>query len=160
MTECRGVTVFFAAWRLWTKLHPLPLVFFFTGKTGVLQGLVGRLWALKGFFIYRVLIHSGERFWGISLKLGGGMRSGFCWCQLKILHKEDGSWPKRKKWPVSPDSVIVLSEIEHRKDAEGHLFPLVGYFDYYCQILELFPPFGRKKFWPDNFLRHFSSISE
>lgn len=61
---------------------------------------------------------------------------------------------------MSRDSAIVLSETEHRKDAEGHLFPLVGDFDYYCQILESFHPLGRMKFWLDIFLRNLSPINE
>lgn len=50
--------------------------------------------------------------------------------------------------------------MEQIKDSKGHLFHLVGYTDEDCQILELFPPLGRKGFWHDTSLRSFSQINE
>lgn len=41
-----------------------------------------------------------------------------------------------------------------------NLIHLIGYFDGYCQILELFFPFGRNKFQHDTFLRSLSLINE
>lgn len=61
------------------------------------------------------------------------------------------------KQSVSPDSAIVVSE--QIKDVISHLIHLVGYFDYYCQIQELFPIFGKEKFQNDIFLRSLSPIN-
>ena len=47
----------------------------------------------------------------------------------------------------------------NRKMSKGHLIPPISYFDYCCQILELLPPFGRKKFWHTPFLRNLSPIN-
>lgn len=44
---------------------------------------------------------------------------------------------------MSPDSAIV-SEIKLIKMPKDHLLLLVGYFDDYCQILELFPLLGER----------------
>lgn len=41
----------------------------------------------------------------------------------------------------------MLDTEQIKKMSKGLFIYLAGYFDGYCQILELFPPFGRKKFW-------------
>lgn len=44
--------------------------------------------------------------------------------------------------------------------SKDHLIFLAGYFDYYCQILELLTPLGRKKFQSGTFLKNLSPASE
>ena len=44
--------------------------------------------------------------------------------------------------------------------SKDHLSHLVGYLDDYYQFLELFTPFGRKKFWHDTSLRSVSLINK
>lgn len=69
---CLGITVLFIAQRSWTNLHPQSFSFLI-GKIGVKGPSAGDVEALdfiifyygfdalKGFFIYRVLINSEER---------------------------------------------------------------------------------------------------
>lgn len=38
-----------------------------------------------------------------------------------------------------PESALLSSETEEIEDVKVYLIHLVGYFDEYCQILELFP---------------------
>ena len=42
--------------------------------------------------------------------------------------------------------------------SKGHLIHLVSYFDDYYQFLELFPPFGRKKFLHNTLSRRLNRI--
>lgn len=58
------------------------------------------------------------------------------------------------------DSTIVLLEIEQIKYVEGQLVHLIVYSHSHCEILELFVPFGRKKFWPYTSLGSLSLINE
>ena len=44
-----------------------------------------------------------------------------------------------------PESALVPSEMEQIKLSKRHLIHLVGYFDDYYHILELFPPFLEKE---------------
>lgn len=70
-----------------------------------------------------------------------------------LTHKKEGSWFNRGKWLASPDSAIVLAQSEQVIAQKGHLIRLVGYFDYYCQVLW-------EKFWHDIFLRNLSPINK
>lgn len=51
---------------------------------------------------------------------------------------------------------IVSSEMEQVKKVDGSS---IGCFHGYFQTLELFPPFGRKKFQHDIFLRSFGLVN-
>lgn len=75
-----------------------------------------------------------------------------------LAHKQDGSLYNKDKWSGLPDSAIVPSEME--QVSIGHSVHLIGYFYGSCQILELFSPFGRKKFQHDRFLRNLGLINE
>lgn len=58
-----------------------------------------------------------------------------------------------------PESALGSSETEEIKDVKDYLIHLVGYFDDNCQILDLFPHFGRKKSWHDTSLKRLGLIS-
>lgn len=75
-----------------------------------------------------------------------------------FAHKQDGSLSNKNKWSWVPDLATVPSEME--QVTMGHSVHLNGYFDGSCQILELFSPFGRKKFQHEPCLRNLGLISE
>lgn len=50
----------------------------------------------------------------------------------------------------------IREQKKKKKVSKGHLIHLVGCFDDYCEVLELFTPFWRKTFWCDTSLRSFS----
>ena len=76
-----------------------------------------------------------------------------------FAHKEGASEFNRNRWSVFREFALVQSDMEQIKDVKGSFFHLFAYFDDYCQILELFLPFERKKFWHDTFKRSFDLIN-
>lgn len=59
-----------------------------------------------------------------------------------------------------PESGLVPDGDDEVNKRCQRVIYLVGCFDGYCQIIELFPPFERNKFWQDNFPRSLSLINK
>ena len=59
-----------------------------------------------------------------------------------------------------PESGLVPDGDDEVNKRCQRVIYLVGCFDDYCQILELFPPFGSKRYQHDIFLRSFSLVNE
>lgn len=101
----------------WTNLHP-QLLGFLTGKMELLcrlevQGIM-RLRHLKysimGFMpwrAYRILINSGERFWGLSLNPDGSALWILPISVRDFAHKEDSTWLNRVQ-------MISVSQVSSR----------------------------------------------
>ena len=90
-------------------------------RTQIIAGRFLTIWATRETFIYKVLINSGERLWGIYLDFRRR-------CTLSIsvtdfVDKECGSWSNGDKWLVSLKLALLCSEAEERRDVEG-LFAL------------------------------------
>lgn len=107
-----------------------------------------RLDGWKSFFIYRLLIYSGKRFWGICLNFGGICTVDFTNISWRFAHKEEQS-----NWSVSPDSAIMLTETQQIKYVKGSFNLPSWQFWLLLSNSRIISPFGRIIFQHDIFLR-------
>lgn len=111
---------------------------------------------LEGFFIYRTLINSEKRFWESVWILVGGALWIFPVSVKDFAFKEGGSW---FSWDKESVSRTISSTVRHRTNKRSRLTHLVGCFDDYCQVLELFLLWRRKKFQRDTSERSLGLIN-